>query len=235
MACVRGAASPNSHTKLQLFSDAAGRCQNPACTLPLFRDVGGKRFHVGEMAHVFAANDDGPRARPTMSAAQRGSYDNLILLCPTCHTTIDKAPVQYPDSLILEWKRHHVERIDAAFGAVKYEDRAGARAALEPLMEENRIVFEKYGPDNEYRFDPESEMAGTWKAKMLGTIVPNNRMIFKIMDKNRAKMTSTEKEVLARFKVHVADLEARHVVGNPSADAERYPSGMAEMFVEREA
>lgn len=235
MACARGAAAPDSTTKLRLFSDAAGRCQNPGCTLPLFRDLGNKTIHVGEMAHVFAANDVGPRADKKMSAAERGSYENLILLCPTCHTIIDKAPDQYTDAVILDWKRHHVERIDTAFGAVEYKDRASARAALEPMMAENRIVFEKYGPDNEYRFDPESEKARTWKAKMLDTILPNNRLMFKIMDRNRAIMSLDEKEVLGRFKVHIADLEARHVIGVPSAEAERYPPAMAQMFAESKA
>lgn len=234
MACARGAASPDSNTKLRLFSDAAGRCQNPECTLPLFRDIGKKTIHVGEMAHVFAASDAGPRPNTQMSAAERGNYDNLILLCPTCHTIIDKAPDQYPDSLILDWKRRHVEQIGAVFGAIEYKDRPSVRAALEPMMEENLIIFKKYGPDNEYRFDPESEKARTWKSKMLETILPNNRMIFKVMEKNRSLMKPAEKDVLARFRVHISDLEARHVVGEPSADAERYPPGMAHIFAEKE-
>lgn len=39
-------------TKLRLFSEAAGRCQRPACLRPLFpAEMGGDK-HIAEMAHV---------------------------------------------------------------------------------------------------------------------------------------------------------------------------------------
>jgi len=107
MACSRGEAAPDSHTKLRLFADAAGHCQNPACNQPLFIDAGRKNIHIAEMAHVFAAADDGPRANAELTQAERGRYSNLILLCPTCHTIIDKAPGEYPDTVILMWKQQH--------------------------------------------------------------------------------------------------------------------------------
>ena len=102
------------------------------------------------MAHVFAAADDGPRANAELTAAERGRYENLILLCPTCHTIIDKAPVEYPDAMILRWKRKHGERIAALSGAVEFPSRIQARDAIEPALAENRLVFEKYGLDNYY-------------------------------------------------------------------------------------
>jgi hypothetical protein len=78
-----------------------GNCQNPARERELFVDAAGESIHVAEMAHVFAANDDGPRAKPQMSKAQRGAFENLVLLCAVCRTMIDKAPAAYPDDTIL--------------------------------------------------------------------------------------------------------------------------------------
>jgi hypothetical protein len=98
------------------------------------------------MAHVFATADDGPRANPELTEAERGRYDNLILLCPTCHTIIDKAPDEYPDAVILWWKQQHGQRIANLFGAVEYSSRIQVREAIEPALAENRLVFEKYGP-----------------------------------------------------------------------------------------
>lgn len=230
MACSRGKAAPDSHTKLRLFADAAGRCQNPACNQPLFVDAGPKNIHIAEMAHVFAAADEGPRANSELTEAERGRYENLILLCPNCHTIIDKAPDEYPDAVILGWKRQHGERIAALFGAVEYASRSQARDAIEPAMEENWLVFEKYGPDNEYRYDPESELATTWRAKMLATILPNNRKIAGVLQANRRHLTDAEKLTAARFQQHIADLEARHLLDEPSAAAERFPPGMAQIF-----
>jgi hypothetical protein len=45
---------------------------------------------VGEEAHIVAERDDGPRGDPSMPVPERNAYPNLILLCPTHHTLVDK-------------------------------------------------------------------------------------------------------------------------------------------------
>src|ERR1700687_1051764 len=101
MACSRGAASPNAHTERRLFAASSGYCQNPDCSRELFIDYPQKPIHVAEMAHVFAARDDGPRANRELSKEERGAFENLILLCSLCHTIIDKAPEVYSDRIVL--------------------------------------------------------------------------------------------------------------------------------------
>jgi hypothetical protein len=63
MACNRGRATPNAATKLKLFTDSAGFCQNPECNTPLFPDGLEGYPHLAEMAHIFAAIDGGPRTK----------------------------------------------------------------------------------------------------------------------------------------------------------------------------
>jgi hypothetical protein len=92
MTCTRGAASPDAHTQRRLFAASAGYCQNPTCANALFVDVANKSIHIAEMAHVFAANNGGPRANPQLSEAERGAFENLVVLCSNCHTMVDKAP-----------------------------------------------------------------------------------------------------------------------------------------------
>ena len=96
MPCSRGQANPDRNTTLRLFADSGGYCQRPECASRLFVDTGTKNVHIAEMAHIIAASDDGPRADAKASAAEKGSYDNLILLCANCHTSIDKAPEDFP-------------------------------------------------------------------------------------------------------------------------------------------
>ena len=93
-------------------------------------------------------------------------------------------------------------------------------------------MFEKYGPDNDYRYDAESELAATWQAKMLATILPNNRRIMAVLQVNRRHLNDDEKLTAARFQQHIADLEGRHILGEPSAVAERFPPGMAQIFMD---
>jgi len=38
-------------------------------------------------------------------------YVNLILLCPSCHTHVDKAPEEYPEDLLKKWKKDHEAQV----------------------------------------------------------------------------------------------------------------------------
>ena len=232
MTCSRGKASPDPHTKLRLFADSGGYCQNPGCLRGLFVDADGANIHIAEMAHIFAANNDGPRAKVELSPEERGAYGNLILLCPSCHTIIDKAPESFPDVMIAEWKRSHLRRIAAAFGAVEYESRAATRCAIEPLLDENRAVFEQYGPLGEYRLNPESEMADVWARKVRSLILPNNRKVLAILKANRRHLRPEEREVLERFRQHVDDLEARHLGEGVVAVGATFPEEMSNILTE---
>jgi hypothetical protein len=232
MSCPRGKAAPDGHTKLRLFADAAGFCQNPDCNRPLFVETASKNIHIAEMAHVFAASDEGPRADPLLTEEERGKYENLILFCPSCHAVIDKASSDFPDSMILDWKRGHVQRIAGLFGAAEYASRAEARAAIEAAMKENRTIFDRYGPENDYKENPESELAHVWQRKLLSRILPNNRRILSILDANRAHLIDVEVETVELFRQHIEDLEARHVGDNVAAVGARFPPGMSRILMD---
>jgi hypothetical protein len=165
------------------------------------------------MAHVFAANDQGPRARPELSEAERGAFENLILLCATCHIIINKAPDQYPDTTILGWKRDHATKLRSMFGVVRFNTRAEVRQAIEGQLRENRTIFHKYGPHIEVALDPESGAAERWRRKVLSRIVPNNRRVLALLDTNLHLLEGGELDVLEDFRQHVDDLEARHLEG----------------------
>ncbi len=230
MYCNRGLANPDRHTTLRLFADSGGYCQRPECANPLFVDTGSKNIHLAEMAHIIAASGTGPRADATVSEVDKGAYDNLILLCANCHATIDKAPSDFPDSLIREWKRKHIERIKSLFGAVEYPDRASARRAIEPALTENRAVFDQYGPNNDYRQDPESELAKVWQRKVRAIILPNNRKVLAILDANRRHLSEPEAKTFEVFRQHIDDLEAKHLGEGKGDVASRFPAVMKDIL-----
>jgi hypothetical protein len=232
MRCSRGQANPDRHTVLRLFADSGGYCQRPECANRLFVETGTKNIHVAEMAHIIAASGKGPRSRATVPQADKGSYDNLILLCANCHTIIDKAPADFTDSMVRGWKRKHVERISSLFGAVEFADRASARKAIEPALTENRVVFDRYGPNNDYRQDPESEFAKVWQRKMRAIILPNNRKILAILDANRRHLSQPEATMLEAFRQHIDELEAKHIGEGSGYIASRFPVGMSEILAE---
>ena len=125
----------------------------------------------------------------------------------------------------------HVERIRSLFGAIECSDRASARRAIEPVLAENRVVFDQYGPNNDYRQDPESEIADVWQRKMRAIILPNNRKILAILDANRCFLTSAEVATLEAFRQHVDDLEAKHIGEGRGDVASCFPTGMSSILV----
>ena len=229
MTCSRGAASPNAHTQRRLFAASAGYCQNPGCVNELFIDAGGESLHIAEMAHVFAATNGGPRTNSQLGKAERGAFENLIVLCANCHTKVDKAPDAFPDSMMLRWKHEHANKLRGLFGAVRLDNRTAARQIVEPLLAQNFAIFQQYGPHIEAVLNPESGAAEQWKRKMLTRILPNNRRVLAVLDANRHLLHDEEKATVERFRQHIDDLESFHIEESRQ-DASRFPEGLSKIL-----
>jgi len=110
--------------------------------------------------------------------------------------------------------------------AVTYTTRLRVREAIEPLLAENKEIFDAYGPNKEYCFDPESEMPTVWKRKILSRVLPNNRRLLAILDRNRQHLTANERRILEAFRQHVDDFEQRHIGDGGPSGGMRFPEGM---------
>jgi hypothetical protein len=229
MSCTRGEASPNSHTKLRLFADSGGYCQNPDCNENLFLTIGDSDFHIAEMAHIISAGDSGPRSDISVSKIDKGSFSNLILLCPTCHTKIDKAELEFPDGLIRNWKKEHSKKINEIFNIKQYKNRNEARQSVLPILNENKTIFDIYGPMTDERFNPESEMPKMWLSKIRQNILPNNRKLLRILDSNYNLLTDEEIKIAEKFRQHVLDLELKHL-NNQDINGIQFPSKLHFVF-----
>ena len=97
-----------------IWGFSAARCSSPDCRILCIAQSTGNDPHatIGEIAHICAANDDGPRANSELSARERNSYDNLILLCANCHAKIDGQPETYTVDMLKGWKQDHEEWVD---------------------------------------------------------------------------------------------------------------------------
>jgi len=62
---------------------------------------------IGENAHIRAHSPGGPRYDAGYSSNLLDQYQNLILLCPTCHTHMDKQGDSYSVEAIEKWKSDH--------------------------------------------------------------------------------------------------------------------------------
>ncbi|MTC77209.1 HNH endonuclease [Providencia sp. wls1916] len=222
---------PNE-TKLRLFSASSGYCQKPDCLKPLFpAEIGGDK-HIAEMAHVIPHGQAGPRheERPN-EEFEADLFENLILLCPTCHTIIDKAPDSFPRSMILDWKSNHLVALAYKQGIIRYENRIQAREAVIAAMDENKAIWKELAPvdGTSSEFNPESETAQIWAQRMKSVILPNHFRIQAIINMNVCHLTVEERETFAQYKEHVRGLSERHVC-RISGRAIRYPQDMDGIF-----
>lgn len=229
--CKNAARAISSNEIRNLYADSAGRCQNPSCLKPvLVRTANKTRVNVGEMAHIIAASPKGPRANSAVDPSLLALEQNLILLCLICHKIVDSEEEAYPIELLKDWKSSHEARISTAFGAHSFERCEDARSAIESLLRSNRVTFETFGPHSETAWNPLSDAVEIWRVRVREVIIPNNRMILKVLDSNAHLLSSIEMMTLEKFRVHVDEFERKHVFGATSSSVPKFPEEMNEML-----
>lgn len=90
-----------------LWGRAGGLCTICRINLSEEKKTSSEAFPFGEQAHIVAEEDNGPRGKSRLTPEQRNNYPNLILLCPNCHTKIDKAPEEFSIELLHQLKAEH--------------------------------------------------------------------------------------------------------------------------------
>lgn len=112
----RGSEVPTP-VKMILMARSAGLCNFSGChrTLVLKTEKDGE-IHLSEAAHIYPLGKGGPRARKgaRIPIAKKNAPDNLLLLCPTHHTQVDKAPKSYPEKMLRAMKEELEDKIATA-------------------------------------------------------------------------------------------------------------------------
>jgi hypothetical protein len=230
--CVGGRVAPSADTERKLFAHSAGRCQNPNCLRYLFFDGDESPKTIAEMAHVIAASKVGPRGEAGHSPESLATFENLVLVCASCHTQIDKAPKSYPALTVFDWKSTHDAKVAAAFDIPTYSSRSQLAVPIHQLLRENRVVHQQYGPDNPINLDPDSELPVIWRRKVRSIVIPNSRTILQLTDRNVTLLSVRESDLLEKFRQHLDDLVARHILGHIEGGGSRFPTDMESILLE---
>lgn len=190
-----------------LWGRAAGICSNPKCRtdLTVLLDEA-KEYNVGEMAHLIAKSEGGPRG---IEGGGSDAYANLILLCPTCHTHIDKSPEgTYTVEQLNLWKQEHEKNIRTGVD-IQFESVIDLKKEIAKMLMENHVLWEKLGPSSEAALnDPGSNLYNQWDLKKLDTIIPNNNKIIRLIEGNSGLISAAEYRVFLLFKNHASSFEA---------------------------
>ncbi len=91
------------------------------------------------------------------------------------------------------------------------------------------MIFETYGPNTDERFNPESNMPKVWLKKIREFIIPNNRKIFELIDKNYSLLKEDEKSEFEKFKLHLHDFEAKHLF-SVEENGSQFPTKITEIY-----
>ena len=171
----------------KLYAESMGRCMNPDCQAELFR----KNGDVIEKAHI----------TPYCKTADN-VYENLVVLCPTCHTDFDKNDAFSPEE-VKQWKQIRKEELDKLLGK-KYTTFNELQLQVAPILSENKSIYENY-----YLNDQKD----LWD-KFEGRILANNRKLKVLLENNLGLIQSHSNksysnfEIVQRLFAHIEEFEA---------------------------
>ena len=173
--------------KRRLYAESMGRCMNPGCRAKLFKSRG----DIIEKAHIV----------PYCETVDN-SFENLVLLCPNCHTDFDKNGAFTSDE-VLGWKKIREQEVDAFFSK-RYKSFDELSFDVKPLLLENKYIYEQYYLGNK---------KGLWDI-FEPKILINNRQL-KLMFSHNLHLFQTNQdekksnqEYIISFIRHVDEFEA---------------------------
>ena len=170
----------------KLYAESMGRCMNPDCQAELFRENG----DVIEKAHI----------TPYCKTADN-VYENLVVLCPTCHTDFDKNDAFSPEEVKL-WKRIRKEELDKLFGK-KYATFNELQLQVAPILSENKSIYENYYINDQRELWDKFEAKILSNNKKLKTLLENNLQLIQC----HPNKSYSNLEIVQRLFAHIDEFE----------------------------
>lgn len=168
-----------------LFAGSGNQCAEPTCTNPIIAPQ--TRYSpaavLGQICHIYAAADDGPRGKPGLTEKARNAPENLILMCGFHHPLVDKQWETYPADLLIGWKKHH---------EAKYQRETAEAAQLQAHMQ--RLAFVQAYSDQQIR----DEVEKIRKCRFLADFPSKDRALALATRVDATELSGGSSEVRAR-------------------------------------
>lgn len=223
--------SISTEVKRKLWASSGGYCGKPDCNKDLFPFFeNGEITNIEELAHIIGQSENGPRGDNELPLSQRDEFENIILLCPICHTIVDKNSHLFPDSTIIQWKKDHLESIKNLFHVPKFSSRDEARKYLQPILAENKLIFDKYGPHSENARNKQMETELMWEKLAIQRLLPNNRSIESAIEQNQELLQTNELKLFIEFKLHKEGFEYNKISGDVNSVVPTFPNGLENIY-----
>lgn len=127
-----------------LYAKSGNICEMYGCHNQLLHDNNSK---ISEICHIEAISENGPRYNAELSEEYINSYDNLILLCPTCHSIIDNKSNEplYTVEYLKNMKKYHEQKVEESLLEKSAIERpiAVEQYNVGKIMEQFELIYEK--------------------------------------------------------------------------------------------
>jgi hypothetical protein len=212
----------------KLWGLSAGHCNFPGCGIDCIPFLKNEDIVViGEMAHIIARKAGGPRGEK--GKEEDNTYDNLILLCPTHHTLIDKASENYSIDEIKEWKNQYEKKVADALLAPKYSNKKSMFDDIAKILIKNKAIWIQFGPESdEAKSNPYSNLYNVWSLRKIDTVIPNNKRIINFIKENEELLSRDEYAICCSFINHAEVFEQSNI--SRLENAPRFPREFEEMI-----
>ncbi len=143
---------PQADIKI-LYGQAAARCAFSHCQqkLVLEETATNKTKQIGKIAHIIAHSENGPRSDPSYPKDKLDTYENWVLLCPTCHDTVDAQEGAYNVQSLLDLKKMHEQwvhdTLDDAMSQIGFAELEVAVRGIEQQSTKQVVEFTVIPPD----------------------------------------------------------------------------------------
>lgn len=125
--------------KLQILS--GNQCAFPTCKQSLL-EADDADTYVGQICHIKAESPKGPRYDPDQTEEERNGFENLLIMCGTHHTVIDRNAKKYTVEVLVKIKHDH---------EVQFRGDADANeGVVEKLLEAIPIGIRSFSRGTEY-------------------------------------------------------------------------------------
>ena len=109
------------------------------------------------------------------------SFENLIILCPNCHSLVDQQPADEVQSRLRQWKTDRNREIRARF-SVRCASFSDLAQAVTPLLRRNRQIFVSYGPNADHA--EASDRHELWEF-FENELIANNERLVVMLSQNK--------------------------------------------------
>ena len=113
----------------ELMFASGGYCSMDGCRKPLIATSGG---WIGTVAHIIAAEDNGPRGDKRVPPKERAALTNLMLMCADHGREVDDertGEVTFPVTMLRAMKERHEAKVTEAVAAAVEQEVAGLQSA----------------------------------------------------------------------------------------------------------